>query len=31
MLTEIGETYLKELHLSWYELVDAVNKTITKK
>lgn len=30
MLTEIGQTYLKELHLSWYELVDAVNKTITK-
>ncbi|MCD6017188.1 MAG: PadR family transcriptional regulator [Bacteroidetes bacterium] len=30
MLTEIGVTYLKELHLSWYELVDAVNKTINK-
>ena len=30
MLTEIGTTYLKELHLSWYELVDAVNKTINK-
>jgi PadR family transcriptional regulator, regulatory protein PadR len=27
-LTEIGETYLKELQLSWAELVDAVNKTI---
>jgi PadR family transcriptional regulator PadR len=27
-LTEIGETYLKELQLSWVDLVDAVNKTI---
>jgi PadR family transcriptional regulator PadR len=27
-LTEIGETYLKELQVSWRELVDAVNKTI---
>jgi len=27
-LTEIGEQYLKELQLSWTELVDAVNKTI---
>lgn len=27
-LTEIGETYLKELQLSWTELVDTVNKTI---
>ena len=27
-LTEIGEQYLKELQLSWLELVDAVNKTI---
>jgi len=27
-LTEIGETYLKELQMSWNELVDAVNKTI---
>jgi PadR family transcriptional regulator PadR len=27
-LTEIGEQYLKELQLSWYELVEAVNKTI---
>ncbi len=27
-LTEIGEQYLKELQLSWNELVDAVNKTI---
>src|SRR3954469_11385199 len=27
-LTEIGEHYLKELQLSWHELVDAVNKTI---
>lgn len=27
-LTEIGEQYLKELQLSWGELVDAVNKTI---
>jgi PadR family transcriptional regulator PadR len=27
-LTEIGEQYLKELQLSWQELVDAVNKTI---
>lgn len=29
-LTEIGEQYLKELQISWNELVDAVNKTITK-
>ncbi|MGZ3899733.1 MAG: PadR family transcriptional regulator [Bacteroidia bacterium] len=29
-LTEIGEQYLKELQLSWNELVDAVNKTIEK-
>lgn len=27
-LTEIGEQYLKELQLSWQELVEAVNKTI---
>jgi PadR family transcriptional regulator PadR len=27
-LTEIGEQYLKELQLSWFEMVDAVNKTI---
>lgn len=27
-LTEIGIQYLKELKLSWDELVDAVNKTI---
>ncbi|MDI1354292.1 MAG: PadR family transcriptional regulator [bacterium] len=27
-LTEIGEQYLKELQLSWLELVSAVNKTI---
>ncbi|MDI9342360.1 MAG: PadR family transcriptional regulator [Sediminibacterium sp.] len=27
-LTEIGEQYLKELQVSWQELVDAVNKTI---
>jgi PadR family transcriptional regulator, regulatory protein PadR len=27
-LTEIGEQYLKELQLSWQDLVDAVNKTI---
>lgn len=27
-LTEIGEQYLKELQVSWRELVDAVNKTI---
>jgi PadR family transcriptional regulator PadR len=27
-LTEIGEHYLKEIQLSWHELVDAVNKTI---
>jgi PadR family transcriptional regulator PadR len=27
-LTEIGEQYLKELQLSWTELVEAVNKTI---
>ena len=29
-LTEIGEQYLKELQISWNELLDAVNKTITK-
>ena len=29
-LTEIGEQYLKELQLSWEELVNAVNKTIIK-
>ncbi len=28
-LTEICEQYLKELQMSWQELVDAVNKTIT--
>lgn len=27
-LTEIGEQYLKELQLSWQDLVSAVNKTI---
>lgn len=27
-LTEIGEQYLKELQLSWQDLVNAVNKTI---
>jgi PadR family transcriptional regulator PadR len=27
-LTEIGEQYLKELQLSWLELVQAVNSTI---
>lgn len=27
-LTEIGEQYLKDLQLSWFEMVDAVNKTI---
>lgn len=27
-LTETGEQYLKELQLSWRELVEAVNKTI---
>lgn len=27
-LTEIGEQYLKELQLSWHDLVDAINKTI---
>lgn len=27
-LTESGETYLKELQLSWKEMVEAVNKTI---
>ncbi len=30
-LTEIGEQYLKEVQLSWFDLVDVVNKTITKK
>ena len=29
-LTEIGVQYLKELQMSWEELVDAVNKTIIK-
>jgi PadR family transcriptional regulator PadR len=29
-LTEIGEQYLRELQISWNELVDAVNKTIAK-
>ena len=29
-LTEIGEQYLKELHTSWEDLVNAVNKTIIK-
>lgn len=29
-LTEIGTQYLKELQVSWQELVDAVNKTIEK-
>lgn len=27
-LTEIGEQYLKEIQLSWFEMVDIVNKTI---
>jgi PadR family transcriptional regulator PadR len=27
-LTEIGEQYLKELQLSWQDLVSAVNRTI---
>lgn len=27
-LTEIGETYLKELQTAWGDLVEAVNKTI---
>ena len=30
-LTEIGEQYLKELQISWRELVEAVNKTIDNK
>jgi PadR family transcriptional regulator PadR len=30
-LTEIGEQYLKEIQLSWFDLVDVVNKTIAKK
>ena len=30
-LTEIGEQYLKEVQLSWIELVENVNKTIMKK
>ncbi len=30
-LTDIGVIYLKELHLSWYNLVDAVNTTIKNK
>lgn len=29
-LTEIGEQYLKEVQLSWFDLVDVVNKTIKK-
>jgi PadR family transcriptional regulator PadR len=29
-LTPTGQQYLKELQLSWQELVDAVNKTIAK-
>jgi PadR family transcriptional regulator PadR len=29
-LTEIGEQYLKEVQLSWVELVENVNKTIKK-
>ncbi|HQQ94118.1 MAG TPA: PadR family transcriptional regulator [Bacteroidia bacterium] len=29
-LTEIGEQYLRELQLSWQELVNAVNSTIEK-
>lgn len=29
-LTEIGEQYLKELQISWEELVNAVNSTIEK-
>lgn len=29
-LTEIGEQYLKEVQLSWIELVENVNKTIQK-
>jgi PadR family transcriptional regulator PadR len=30
-LTEIGEQYLKEVQISWFELVDMVNKTIAPK
>ncbi len=30
MLTEIGSVYLKELQISWNELVSVVNKTINK-
>lgn len=29
-LTEIGEQYLKEVQASWFELVEIVNKTISK-
>jgi PadR family transcriptional regulator PadR len=29
-LTEIGEQYLKEIQVSWFDLVDVVNKTIKK-
>ncbi len=29
-LTEIGEQYLKEVQTSWFELVEIVNKTISK-
>jgi len=29
-LTEIGEQYLKEVKASWFELVEIVNKTISK-
>ena len=29
-LTPVGEQFLKELETTWNELVDAVNKTITK-
>jgi PadR family transcriptional regulator PadR len=29
-LTEIGEQYLKEVQSSWFELVEIVNKTISK-
>ena len=30
-LTELGETFLKELSITWKELVDAVEKTTKKK
>lgn len=29
-LTEIGEQYLKEVQASWFQLVEIVNKTISK-